>query len=75
MNHWSPSTPPLQPNPTASAEVNATDVIVGRAAKCAELRGRYPNLIAVDQVTYGGLIEAVARLNKLPASIIHPPGT
>lgn len=75
MNHWSPSTAPPEPDPATAAQVNATDVLLGRASKCAELRGRYPNLIAVDQVSYGGLLEAVGRLNELPASVIHPAGT
>jgi hypothetical protein len=75
MNHWSPSTPPQHPDLAQSAQVNATDVIVGRATKCAEIRGRYPNLIAADQVTAGGLIAAVRQLNKLPADQITPPGT
>jgi hypothetical protein len=74
MNHWSPSTPPQHPDLAQSAQVNATDVIVGRATKCAEIRGRYPNLIAADQVTAGGLIAAVRQLNKLPADQITPPG-
>ena len=75
MNHWSPSTALPTPDPAQSAAVNATDVIVGRATKCAELRGRYPNLIAADQITYGGLFDAVRQLNRLPADVIHPPGT
>jgi hypothetical protein len=75
MNHWSPSTPPAQPNLEQSAQVNAKDVILGRAQKCAEVRGRYPNIIAVDQFTAGGLLAAVKAINKLPADEIHPPGT
>lgn len=75
MNHWSPSIAPLTPDPAASAAVNATDVLVGRATKCAEIRGRYPNILAVDQVSYGGLIDAARELNSLPADEIHPPGT
>ena len=50
-------------------------MLVGRATKCAEIRGRYPNILAVDQVSYGGLIDAARELNSLPADEIHPPGT
>ena len=66
MNHWSPPTPPAKPDPDASAAVNAASVIEGRAKECAKLRGRLPSIIAVDQFTYGGLLKAVHRLNKLP---------
>ena len=65
MNHWSPSTPPPEPDLEQSAEVNARDVIVGRARTCAELRGRVPTLVAVDQFTAGGVIGAVRELNRL----------
>lgn len=75
MNHWSPSTAPAVPNPAASEAVNSYDVIGGRATKCAEIRGRYPNIIAVDQVGYGDLFAAVKQFNRLPATTIHPPGT
>ncbi len=75
MNHWSPSLAPAVPDLEQSAEVNATDVLVGRAEACAEVRGRYPNVVAVDQVTAGGLIPAVKKLNRLPGRVIHPPGT
>jgi hypothetical protein len=64
MNHWSP---PVAPNPATSAVVNATDTIVGRALACRQLRGRLPNLVAVDMFQSGGLFEAVRRLNAEPA--------
>lgn len=63
MNHWSPSTPPAEPNLEQSAQVNALDVILGRALTCAEVRGRVPTVIAVDQFTAGDVIEAVRQLN------------
>jgi len=65
MNHWSPSTAPPRPNLEQSAQVNAFDVIFGRATTCAEIRGRIPTLIAVDQVTAGDVMGAVRELNKL----------
>ncbi len=60
MNHWSP---PLAPSPAGSAVVNAADVIAGRAATCARVRGRLPTVIAVDMFPAGGLLAAVRRLN------------
>lgn len=65
MNHWSPSTPPAEPDPAASAAVNAEDVILGRARECRRVRGRLPSIIAVDQFNYGGLIAAVDELNRV----------
>ena len=65
MNHWSPPTAPAEPDLEASAEVNARDVLVGRALECAEIRGRLPSVIAVDQFTAGGLLGAVRELNRL----------
>jgi hypothetical protein len=64
MNHWSPSTAPPEPNLEQSAQVNALDVILGRARTCAEIRGRIPTLIAVDQFQVGGLMQAVKQLNR-----------
>jgi hypothetical protein len=63
MNHWSP---PFAPTPAGSAIVNAAQVIAGRAATCARVRGRLPTLIAVDMFGAGGLLEAVRWLNATP---------
>jgi len=67
MNHWSPPTAPATPDLEASAKVNARAVIVGRAEKCAEVRGRLPSIIAADQVTAGDLLGAVRDLNSIAA--------
>ena len=48
-----------------AGKVNALDVILGRAQTCAEIRGRIPTLIAVDQFQVGCLIQAVKQLNKM----------
>lgn len=61
MNHWSP---PVAPTPATSAVVNATDTIVGRASTCAYVRGAIPNIVAVDLFQSGGLLQAVAELNR-----------
>jgi hypothetical protein len=63
MNHWSPPTPPMVPDPVASGAVNAKDVLVGRAEACRTVRGRLPSIVAVDQAKIGGLIAAVKQLN------------
>jgi hypothetical protein len=65
VNHWSPSTAPAEPDPAASAAVNAAEVILGRVRECERLRGRLPSIIAADQVGYGGLLAAVRELNGL----------
>lgn len=72
MNHWSPPTAPPQPDLEKSAEVNARSVLVGRAQKCAEVRGRLPSLIAADQITAGDLIGAVRDLNAIAAQSPGP---
>jgi hypothetical protein len=65
MNHWSPPTPRPQPDPVADAQVNATDVLVGRAHACQAARGLLPTIVAVDQYRTGGLFDAVRQLNGL----------
>jgi len=65
MNHWSPPTPRPQPDPVADAQVNATDVLVGRARACLVARGLLPTIVAVDQYRTGGLFDAVRQLNGL----------
>ena len=65
MNHWSPPTPRPQPDPVADAQVNATEVLVGRARACQTARGLLPTIVAVDQYRTGGLFDAVKQLNGL----------
>jgi len=72
MNHWSPPTPPAEPDLEKSAKVNARSVIAGRAEKCAQVRGRLPSIIAADQVTAGDLIGAVRDLNGIAAQTPGP---
>jgi hypothetical protein len=63
MNHWWPDSPPSVPDPVTSAQDNATSVLVGRAKACKKLRGKLPTVLAVDQVTYGGVVKAAKKLN------------
>ena len=65
MNHWSPPIQPREPDLPKAARVNASDVIVGRAQACAEIRGQLPSVVAVDQFTAGDVLKAVRRLNRL----------
>jgi hypothetical protein len=67
MNHWAP---PFGPKAATSRKVNAADVIVGRAVACGKRRGLLPTTIAADMVDAGGLISAVARLNRLGSSAL-----
>ncbi len=67
MNHWSPPVPQNVPNFDVYARVNDRAVLVGRAQACAELRGRYPSIIAADQITAGDLFGAVRDLNAMVA--------
>lgn len=60
LNHWSP---PFAPDPAVSSQVNAPGVIAGRAATCARVRGRLPNLLAVDMVLSGDVAAAARWLN------------
>ena len=64
LNHWSP---PLAPTPAVSAAVNAADVIVGRARTCALVRGKLPNLVAVDWFTAAAWSMRCAGSTRSPA--------
>jgi hypothetical protein len=61
MNHWIETTP--TPRPSNAAVVNAFDALLQRARKCAEERGRLPNIIAVDFYRTGDLLKVVNKLN------------
>lgn len=62
MNHWSP---PVAPKRSTSAQVNARNVLIGRAETCRRLRGEMPTLVAVDMYQSGQLFSAVRALNAL----------
>lgn len=65
LNQWSP---PFAPKPSTSAQINAEGALVGRALTCRRLRGRMPNIVAVDMFRSGGLFRAVRTLNALAGS-------
>jgi hypothetical protein len=60
VNHWL-TTP--GPEPIAAADVNRSQVLRDRVAECEAVRGRRPNIIAVDFYTQGDLIDVVDELN------------
>jgi hypothetical protein len=62
LNHW--VTPP---SPEVAAEANVEDVLLDRARRCSEERGRPVNLVAVDFAGSGDLFAAVEALNDQSA--------
>lgn len=62
FNHWSPT---FAPKAATSAQVNATNTIVGRALRCRKIRKKTPTIVAVDMFRSGGLFAAVKKLNAL----------
>jgi hypothetical protein len=63
INHWI-STDPL-PRPSDAAKVNAYEPLLRRARECRRLRGRLPNLLAVNFYREGDLFRVVDTLNGL----------
>lgn len=63
MNHWIESTP--APRPSNAAIVNAEPFLVARARECKRVRGKIPNVIAVDFAATGDVVQAAAVLNGL----------
>jgi uncharacterized membrane protein HdeD (DUF308 family) len=61
VNHWV-STDPL-PRPGDAARVNAYAPLLRRARECARIRGRLPNLLAVNFYRRGDLFAVVDTLN------------
>lgn len=62
MNHWVSSAVGL-PRPADAPVVNAREAIVARARACQEVRGRLPNLVAVDFFGAGDVMGGVWELN------------
>lgn len=60
VNSWVESYPP---NPDAAAKANRPPFLLARASRCARLRGRFPNLVAVDFPGEGDPVAAVDSLN------------
>jgi len=63
MNNWVSTSVGL-PRPADAPLVNARDAVVARARACEGVRGRLPNLVAVDLFGSGDLIGAIWELNE-----------
>jgi hypothetical protein len=63
LNHWVDTSP--TPRASIAAIVNARDALLARARACERIRGRKPNLIAVDFYRRGDLFGVVDALNGL----------
>ena len=61
VNHWV-TTDPL-PLPSNAAKVNARGPLLARLRECKRIRGRMPNLVAVNYYREGDLFGAVDALN------------
>ena len=62
LNNWVDTSP--LPSRRNAAEVNARVTLLRRARMCQELRGRLPNLVAVDFYEQGDLLGVVRVLNR-----------
>lgn len=74
MNHWIETTP--APLPSNAELVNTEQAIVSRARTCRRVRGKLPNVIAVDFAATGDVVGAVAVLNGLAipgGDAVSPP--
>ena len=70
MNHWIESVP--SPKPSNAELANSHDVLMQRIRAFRRLRGRYPNLVAVDFYATGDLLDVVRELNaEPPAPALH----
>jgi len=63
VNHWITAAP--APRPSHAAALNAFDVLLERARRCARARGRRPNVLAVDFYRTGALLRVTRVLNGL----------
>ena len=63
LNHWVGTDP--APRPSNAAKVNAYEPLLRRARECQRIRGRLPNLVAVDFYLEGDVFGVVDTLNGL----------
>jgi hypothetical protein len=72
VNHWIESqTPSAQDAKT----VNAYDFLLSRVRRCQQLRGRFPNIVAVDFSEVGDLFKVVNTLNGVGDTSASPTPT
>ena len=63
LNHWITTTPVARPSD--AAKVNAYEPLLRRARECRRLRGKLPNLVAVNFYREGDTFRVVDTLNGL----------
>jgi hypothetical protein len=63
VNNWVDTTP--APRASNAAIVNARTPLLARAQRCEQIRGRVPNLIAVDFYRHGDILSVVDAVNRL----------
>jgi hypothetical protein len=68
LNHWL-SVPDAR---AGAQEANTRDVLLARARRCEEERGRGPNVIAVNIAEVGDLLSVVDELNGVPTAPARP---
>lgn len=61
INHWIETTP--APRPSNAAIVNAYPFLLKRAEECERVRHHIPNVVAVDFVDVGNVVQVVQTLN------------
>jgi hypothetical protein len=66
LNHWVAVYPP---KPSDARVVNARDLLLDRARRCQELRGKLPNLVAVDFWDRGDVVAVIDELNGVSEGI------
>jgi hypothetical protein len=63
INQWIETTP--APRPSNAKLVNTETALLARAQECQRVRGKAPNVIAVDFAATGDVVRAAAVLNGL----------
>lgn len=63
LNHWVNTDP--APRPSHAEEVNAYEPLLRRARACERIRGKLPNLVAVDFYRRGDVFRVVDTLNGI----------
>jgi hypothetical protein len=63
LNHWVEKVPR---SPDTAAVVNDPEFLISRARRCEKIRGRIPNIVAVDYYDQGDVVEAAQVLNGIP---------